>query len=222
MVLFQYGGVALHELETERIRSGGEISLDDKRDVLREIWRKTRRQLLKDYVAFPLLAGPMAPFVFTGNMTANLMRNVWSYMIIFCGHFPDGTQEFTVEETRNESRGQWYFFRQVLGSANLTGGKLFHLLSGNLSHQIEHHLFPPDVPARRYARWPPPRPRGVRAVWHSLQLGGAAAQAVRHRGAQDRQTGAAHPPAARGRGAGRGGLITWAATDHRRRYRRPG
>ncbi len=69
MVLFQYG-VALHELETERIRSG-EISLDDKRDVLREIWRKTRRQLLKDYVAFPLLAGPMAPpFVFTGNMTA--------------------------------------------------------------------------------------------------------------------------------------------------------
>jgi fatty acid desaturase len=69
-------------------------------------------------------------------------------MIIFCGHFPDGTKEFTVEETKDESRGQWYF-RQVLGSANLTGGKIFHLLSGNLSHQIEHHLFP-DMPARRY------------------------------------------------------------------------
>ena len=156
MVLFQYG-VALHELETERIRSG-EISLDDKRDVLREIWRKTRRQLLKDYVAFPLLAGPFAPLVFTGNLTANLMRNIWSYAIIFCGHFPDGTQEFTVEETRNETRGQWYF-RQVLGSANLTGGKLFHILSGNLSHQIEHHLFP-DLPARRYAEMAP----DVRAV----------------------------------------------------------
>src|SRR6201996_2479346 len=147
MVLFQYG-VALHELETERIRSG-EIRLRDKRDVLKAIWKKTRRQALKDYVAFPLLAGPFAPFVFTGNMTANLMRNVWSYMIIFCGHFPDGTQEFTVEETKDESRGQWYF-RQVLGSANLTGGKIFHLLSGNLSHQIEHHLFP-DMPARRYS-----------------------------------------------------------------------
>ncbi|OYV23892.1 MAG: acyl-CoA desaturase, partial [Mycobacterium sp. 20-66-4] len=96
MVLFQYG-VALHELETERIRSG-EIRLRDKRDVLKAIWKKTRRQTLKDYVAFPSLAGPFAPFVFTGNMTANLMRNVWSYMIIFCGHFPDGTQEFTVEE----------------------------------------------------------------------------------------------------------------------------
>jgi fatty acid desaturase len=146
MVLFQYG-VALHEMETERIRSG-EISLRDKRDTLSAIWKKTRRQTLKDYVAFPLLAGPFAPFVLTGNMSANLMRNVWSYMIIFCGHFPDGTQEFTVEETQGESRGKWYF-RQVLGSANLTGGKLFHLLSGNLSHQIEHHLFP-DIPARRY------------------------------------------------------------------------
>ena len=146
MVLFQYG-VALHEMETERIRTG-EIRLRDKRDTIKAIWKKTRRQVLKDYVAFPLLAGPFAPFVFTGNLSANLMRNVWSYMIIFCGHFPDGTQEFTVEETKDESRGQWYF-RQVLGSANLTGGKIFHLLSGNLSHQIEHHLFP-DMPARRY------------------------------------------------------------------------
>src|ERR1700677_2627849 len=147
MVLFQYG-VAFHEMETERIRSG-EIRLRDKRDTLRAIWKKTRRQTLKDYVAFPLLAGPFAPFVLTGNMSANLIRNVWSYMIIFCGHFPDGTQEFTVEETKDESRGQWYF-RQVLGSANLTGGKIFNLLSGNLSHQIEHHLFP-DMPARRYS-----------------------------------------------------------------------
>ena len=75
MVLFQYG-VALHELETERMRSG-EIRLADKREVLREIWKKTRRQTLKDYVAFPFLAGPFAPFVFAGNLSANLMRNVW-------------------------------------------------------------------------------------------------------------------------------------------------
>lgn len=151
MVLFQYG-VALHELETERIRAG-EITIDDKRDVLKEIWRKTRKQTIRDYVAFPLLAGPFAPFVFTGNMTANLVRNVWAFSIIFCGHFPEGTEEFSEEQSRNESRGQWYY-RQILGSANLTGGKLFHILSGNLSHQIEHHLFP-DIPARRYAEIAP-------------------------------------------------------------------
>src|ERR1700758_5299881 len=147
MVLFQYG-VALHELETERIRSG-EITLADKREVLDGIWRKTRRQLLKDYVAFPLLAGPIAPLVAAGNLTANLARNIWSFMIIFCGHFPEDTQEFSIEETANETRGQWYL-RQMLGSANLDGGKLFHILSGNLSFQIEHHLFP-AIPAHRHA-----------------------------------------------------------------------
>ncbi|MGB8406733.1 MAG: fatty acid desaturase [Mycobacterium sp.] len=147
MVFFQYG-VALHELETERIRSG-EISIRDKKDTLKEIWAKVRKQTLKDYVAFPLLAGPFAPFVFTGNMAANLIRNVWSYTIIFCGHFPAGTHEFTIEETINETRGQWYY-RQLLGSANISGGPWFHIMSGNLSFQIEHHLFP-DLPAHRYA-----------------------------------------------------------------------
>ncbi|WP_305853307.1 acyl-CoA desaturase [Mycolicibacterium sp. YH-1] len=151
MVFFQYG-VALHELETERIRSG-EISIADKRETLTGIWHKVSRQTVKDYLAFPLLAGPFAPWVFTGNMTANLIRNIWSYSIIFCGHFPDGTQEFTKEETANESRGMWYF-RQILGSANLTGGKLFHIMSGNLSFQIEHHLFP-DIPAHRHAEIAP-------------------------------------------------------------------
>jgi fatty acid desaturase len=151
MVLFQYG-VALHELEFDRIRKG-EITHADKREVLQQIWAKVRRQTLKDYVAFPVLAGPAAPFVFAGNMTANLVRNIWSFSIIFCGHFPEGTQEFSIEETRDETRGQWYY-RQILGSANLTGGKLFHIMSGNLSHQIEHHLYP-DLPARRYAQVAP-------------------------------------------------------------------
>jgi NADPH-dependent stearoyl-CoA 9-desaturase len=146
-LLFQWG-VAVHDLEVDRIEAG-EIELSDKRDILRATWRKGRRQVLKDYVAFPLLAGPGAPFVLTGNLTANLVRNVWAFMIIFCGHFPEGVEEFSEAEVENESRGGWYL-RQMLGSANLTGGRLFHLLSGNLSHQIEHHLFP-DIPAHRYA-----------------------------------------------------------------------
>jgi linoleoyl-CoA desaturase len=144
---FQYG-VALHDLETERI-AAGEVAMGDKREMAADIWRKVRGQWLKDYALFPALSGPSFPFVLAGNATANLARNLWSFTIIFCGHFPDGTQEFTEEEAENETRGQWYF-RQLLGSANLTGGKLFHVMSGNLSHQIEHHLFP-DIPAHRYA-----------------------------------------------------------------------
>ena len=144
---FQYG-VALHDLEVERIASG-ETSLAEKRDLLKGIWGKVRRQTLKDYVVFPALSGPLFVFPLAGNATANLVRNLWSFTIIFCGHFPEGTHEFSEEETENESRGEWYH-RQLLGSANLSGGPLFHIMSGNLSFQIEHHLFP-DLPANRYA-----------------------------------------------------------------------
>ena len=91
--------------------------------MLGEIWRKVRAQTLKDYVLFPLLSGPSLPLVIAGNATANLVRNLWAFTIIFCGHFPDGTHEFTEEQTENETRGEWYY-RQLLGSANLTGGKL--------------------------------------------------------------------------------------------------
>jgi NADPH-dependent stearoyl-CoA 9-desaturase len=147
MLLFEYG-VAVHDFEVDRIEAG-EITLADKRDILLATWEKVRRQALKDYVAFPLLAGPGAPFTLAGNITANLVRNVWSFMIIFCGHFPEGVEEFTEEEVEGETRGGWYL-RQMLGSANLTGSRIFHILSGNLSHQIEHHLFP-DIPAHRYA-----------------------------------------------------------------------
>jgi linoleoyl-CoA desaturase len=146
-IFFQYG-VALHDLETERI-AAGETTLAEKRGMLGDIWRKVRGQTLKDYVLFPLLSGPSLPFVLAGDASANLARNLWSFMIIFCGHFPDGTQQFTEEQAENETRGEWYY-RQLLGSANLTGGKLFHILAGNLSFQIEHHLFP-DLPAHRYA-----------------------------------------------------------------------
>ena len=96
----------------------------------------------------PALTGPFFLSTLAGNAIANLVRNIWTFNIIFCGHFPAGVATFSIEETENESRGQWYY-RQLLGSANITGSKLLHVMSGNLSHQIEHHLFP-DLPARRY------------------------------------------------------------------------
>jgi NADPH-dependent stearoyl-CoA 9-desaturase len=145
-IFFQYG-VALHDLEVDRIVTG-EVTLGEKRELAREVERKIRRQTLKDYVLFPLLSGPSAPLVLAGNATANLARNLWAFTIIFCGHFPDGTLQFTEEEMADETRGDWYL-RQLHGSADLTGGKLFNVLSGHLGHQIEHHLFP-DLPVSRY------------------------------------------------------------------------
>ncbi|MDT4941527.1 MAG: NADPH-dependent stearoyl-CoA 9-desaturase, partial [Pseudonocardiales bacterium] len=146
MTFFQYG-VALHDLETENLVSG-KRKWSENKDLWRGIWHKVGRQSMKDYVLFPLLTGPQFLSTLSANATANLVRNLWAYSIIFCGHFPTGVATFTEEETEDETRGQWYV-RQMMGSANITGGSLFHLLSGNLSHQIEHHLFP-DLPARRY------------------------------------------------------------------------
>ena len=146
MTFFEWG-VALHDLEVENIVKGTR-KMEQNKALHAGIMRKVRRQALKDYVLFPALTGPLFPLTLAGNATANLIRNVWAFNIIFCGHFPAGVESFTEEECEDESRGHWYF-RQVLGSANISGGKLFHILSGNLSHQIEHHLFP-DLPAKRY------------------------------------------------------------------------
>ncbi len=145
-VLFQYG-VMLHGIELERVVSGRKRPAEFL-EQLREVGAKLSGQTLKDYLLFPLLSGPGALFTLAGNATANLVRNVWAFTIIFCGHFPDGTATFTQEEADGETRGEWYL-RQLLGSANLEGSQVFDVLTGNLSYQIEHHLFP-DLPAHRY------------------------------------------------------------------------
>src|SRR3954471_5438762 len=145
--LFQWG-VALHDLDIERIRKGEKDPKEMKRQ-LRQIFRKGRNQILKDYVVYPALSGPPWKATITANATSNLMRNLWSYVIIFCGHFPDGALHFTEEELEDETRAEWYL-RQMLGSANFKGGPLLHIMSGNLGFQIEHHLFP-DLPSNRYA-----------------------------------------------------------------------
>ncbi|MEE7567306.1 acyltransferase, partial [Xanthomonas sp. Kuri4-3] len=87
------------------------------------------------YLVFPLLAGPFFLPVLLGNLTANVLRSIWTFVIIFCGHFTADAEVFPKESIRNESRGHWYL-RQLRGSSNLTGGKLMNVLSGNLSHQI--------------------------------------------------------------------------------------
>ena len=146
MLAFEWG-VAIHDLDLEAIRKGKK----DKRqlrDELKGIAGKAVRQIAKDYVFFPALSGKHWKKTLKANFTANLVRNVWSNAIIFCGHFPDQAYTFTEEEVADETRGGWYV-RQLLGAANIEGSDTFHIMSGNLSYQVEHHLFP-DMPSSRY------------------------------------------------------------------------
>jgi fatty acid desaturase len=116
--------------------------------------RPTPRARLKNRVAqMPRSARDAFVATFWADFTANIIRNVWAHMIIFCGHFPDQTYTFTPEEVENETSGRWYA-RQLVGAANITGSPLFHILSGNLGYQVEHHLYP-DMPSSRYAEIAP-------------------------------------------------------------------
>src|ERR1700712_3890809 len=84
---------------------------------------------------------------------SNIIRNVWAHAIIFCGHFPDQTYTFSEEEVEDETRAEWYL-RQLVGAANIDGSPLFHVISGNLGYQVEHHLYP-DMPSSRYSEIAP-------------------------------------------------------------------
>lgn len=162
-MMFFAGAIALHEGAFDDI-SKGKAKPSDYKALFKHIATKFGGMLRKDYIMWPGLAAlvaipvslvlpgasPLLTFglVVASNALANLIRNVWTFIIIFCGHFPDGAYVFTPDQVEGESRGQWYL-RQMLGSANIEGGSLFHVMSGNLSHQIEHHLFP-DLCSNRY------------------------------------------------------------------------
>lgn len=148
LALFFEWGVGVHDIDLANVMKP-EWKWAEKKPLVKNFLKKMRKQLVKDYVAFPALAGPFFLPVLAGNFVANIIRNIWAFMIIFCGHFTEGAEMFTEEECENETKAEWYL-RQLMGSSNLEGGKWFHIMSGNLSHQIEHHMFP-DIPANRYA-----------------------------------------------------------------------
>ena len=152
MGFFEWG-VAFHDLDLEAVRKGEK----DRKELLKElkgIWGKARNQIVKDYLAFPALSGRKGfKATLAANFTANIVRNVWAHSIIFCGHFPDQTYTFSEEEVADETKGGWYV-RQLLGAANIDGSPLFHVISGNLGYQVEHHLYP-DMPSTRYGEIAP-------------------------------------------------------------------
>ncbi|MFT4084866.1 MAG: acyl-CoA desaturase [Nocardioides sp.] len=185
MCVFEYG-IAMYDLdmgETLRKRKLGRPASPEFKKNLKNTLAKIRKQATKDYVVHPLLSGPSALSTLTANLTANFVRNVWSHAVIMCGHFPEGVETFELAAIpEKETRGEWYL-RQMLGSANISGSTLMHIMTGNLSHQIEHHIFP-DLPSNRYGEIAPkvqalfekyglnyhsaPLPVQVASAWHKV------------------------------------------------------
>ena len=142
-------GIAAYDLELGKNLSSKKRRSDPEfKARARQVLGKIRKQALKDYVVHPLLTGPAFLTTMAATATANLVRNLWTNSVILCGHFPEGVETFEKHSIDGESKAEWYL-RQMLGSANISGGKAMHIMTGNLSYQIEHHLFP-DLPSNRY------------------------------------------------------------------------
>ena len=176
-------GITLFDLDLGDSLADKRTLTPEKKAEVRTALAKVRRQLTKDFVLYPALTGRAWRSTLAANATANLVRNLWSHSVIMCGHFPEGVSTFEQASVPDdETRGQWYL-RQMLGSANISGPRLVHVLTGNLSHQIEHHVFP-DLPSNRYAEVAPrvravfarhglpynsrPLVRQVASAWHKV------------------------------------------------------
>jgi linoleoyl-CoA desaturase len=180
---FEYG-IAAYDLELGKNLRKGKRQSPEFQAQAKQVLRKIRKQAGKDYLVHPLMSLPTGSFLPTlaANFTANVVRNLWTHSVIMCGHFPEGVETFEKKSIEGETRGDWYV-RQMLGAANITGSRFMHVMSGNLSHQIEHHLFP-DLPSNRYAEVAPkvralfdkyelnyhsaPLPKQVYSAWHRI------------------------------------------------------
>jgi len=121
-----------------------DLAPDTRRKAHKQFVSKMARYFGREYVFFPLLAGPFAAKVFVGNLLAEVARDVYAAAIIYCGHvgsidYPAGTEA--------KGRGHWYMM-QVEGSRDVEVPEWVSILTGGLDHQIEHHLFPRMPPNR--------------------------------------------------------------------------
>lgn len=141
--MFEWG-VAMHGLYSVQEREDTEAA---KSAHHKTMVRKMIRQSVKDYVLFPALSLRKWRRTFGATLVANGFRNAWAYIVIVCGHFADGADKFSASVLENETKPEWYL-RQMLGTANFRSGRVLSFMSGHLSYQIEHHLFP-DLPSNR-------------------------------------------------------------------------
>lgn len=110
----------------------------------RAFWSKTLRYYGREYVLFPVLAGPLFWKPLLGNALSEVGRDLFSAAVVYCGHV--GAADYP-RDARARGRGQWCVM-QAEGSRNLELPTWLSILCGGLDKQIEHHLFPRLPPNR--------------------------------------------------------------------------
>ena len=103
-ITFEWG-IALQGLHSAQHRAATDA---EKTAQTRGLIRKIARQAGKDYLFFPALSHRRWRRTLAANVVANLVRNLWAYMVICCGHFPDGAEKFTPATLEGETKPEWY------------------------------------------------------------------------------------------------------------------
>jgi linoleoyl-CoA desaturase len=148
-------------------------------DAHRRAFRKYIHYYAREYLFFPMLAGPFFWKTLLGNILSEVGRDVFAGATIYCGHV--GASDYP-SGTRAGGRARWYVM-QVEAARNFEVPHAVSILCGALNLQIEHHLFPRLPPNRlreiapkvkalcekhgvryRTASWP----RTLREVFRSL------------------------------------------------------
>ena len=161
MAFFEWG-VATHDLDFEAIRSG-EKPKEKVLEELKGMAGKARTQITKDYIAWPLISGIAMTLIELGLITLKARANGGE-------RNPAVRATRTLRRFRRKQRGRREVLRQLVErrsfqepfrrtltadvAANINGGPFFHVMSGNLGYQVEHHLYP-DMPSSRYGEIAP-------------------------------------------------------------------
>jgi linoleoyl-CoA desaturase len=116
------------------------------RGAKRAFLSKFLRHYAKEYVLFPLLAGPFFPKVLLANLISEVGRDLVVGAAIFSEHVGAGLRDYP-GDSRPGTRAEWYA-RQAEATRNTTVPPFISLFIGGVDRHIEHHLFPRLPPNR--------------------------------------------------------------------------
>lgn len=110
----------------------------------RKAFRKWVPYYGKNFIFYPVLAGPFFPKVVVGNWLAEKFRDVYTGITVFCGHVD--TKSYSLKD-KPKNHGEWCIM-QIEATNNFKVSYPLSILCGGLDYQIEHHLFPKLPPNR--------------------------------------------------------------------------
>ena len=146
------GASALHDLRIDRGARGQAVARRARARARGRSCARPAGSSCKDYVFFPALALWNAPRVLAGNSLANVIRNLWTFVDHLLRPLPRGRARLHARGDARRDAAASGTCASSTARPTSRAGALFHVLTGHLSHQIEHHLFPGPAGARAIPR----------------------------------------------------------------------